>query len=106
MAETTKKAKAAKPKEAAKPQKAVRAALETTASKTTGSKATGSRKTEVKKSASKTPKAATGIAIVKPVSQEEVALLAHRFWTERGYKHGHHHEDWLRAERELRGKAS
>lgn len=40
------------------------------------------------------------------VSHEEIARLAHRYWAERGHKHGHHVEDWLRAERELFGKAS
>jgi len=40
------------------------------------------------------------------VSQEQVAQLAHRFWFERGCQHGHHEEDWFRAEQELRGKAS
>jgi hypothetical protein len=40
------------------------------------------------------------------ISHEQVAQLAYRFWTERGHKHGHHEEDWFRAERELRGKAS
>jgi hypothetical protein len=40
------------------------------------------------------------------IRQEEIAQLAHRFWTERGRRHGHHEEDWLRAERELRAKAS
>jgi hypothetical protein len=39
-------------------------------------------------------------------SYEEVAQLAHRYWVERGHKHGHHVEDWFRAEQELRGKAS
>jgi hypothetical protein len=39
-------------------------------------------------------------------SDEQVAQLAHRFWLESGRRHGHHEEDWLRAERELRGKAS
>ena len=50
--------------------------------------------------------AATGIAMVKPVSPEEVAKLAHRYWAERGYKHGQHVDDWFRAEQELRSKAS
>ncbi len=59
-----------------------------------------------KKTAAKKAEAATGIAIVKPVSREEVAALAHRFWAERGYQHGKHVEDWFRAEQELRGKAS
>jgi hypothetical protein len=40
------------------------------------------------------------------VSHEEIARLAHRYWAERGGQHGNHVEDWLRAERELRGKAS
>lgn len=40
------------------------------------------------------------------VSDDEVAKLAHRYWHERGQKHGHHEEDWYRAEQELRGKAS
>lgn len=39
-------------------------------------------------------------------SFDDVAKLAHRYWAERGHKHGHHVEDWLRAEQELRGKAS
>ena len=42
----------------------------------------------------------------RQVSQEEVARLAHRYWQERGHKHGNHMEDWFRAERELRGNAS
>jgi hypothetical protein len=39
-------------------------------------------------------------------SREEVAMLAHRFWAERGRQHGHDAEDWFRAEQELLGKAS
>jgi hypothetical protein len=40
------------------------------------------------------------------ISHDQVALLAHRFWTERGRVHGHHEEDWFRAEQALRSKAS
>ena len=40
------------------------------------------------------------------ISHEQIAQLAHRFWAERGHRHGLHEEDWLRAEQELRGKAS
>lgn len=40
------------------------------------------------------------------VPHERVAQLAHQFWAERGHQHGHHEEDWYRAEQELRGKAS
>jgi len=92
MAETIKKAKApAKPKKAAE-EKAV-------ADKPVAKKAA------VKKATSKTAEK-TGIAIVKPVTQEEVAALARHFWAEGGYRDGHHLEDWHRAEQELRGKAS
>ncbi len=41
-----------------------------------------------------------------PASHEEIAKLAHRFWSERGQPHGSHEQDWLRAEQELLGKAS
>ena len=40
------------------------------------------------------------------VSHEEIARLAHKLWAERGRQHGHDAEDWLRAEQQLRGKAS
>ena len=39
------------------------------------------------------------------ISHEQVAELAHRFWDERGHEHGHHEEDWFRAEQLLRGNA-
>jgi hypothetical protein len=39
-------------------------------------------------------------------SPEEIARLAHKYWAERGFQHGHADQDWLRAERELRGMAS
>ncbi len=47
-------------------------------------------------------------ATVTPISisREQIAQLAHQFWAESGHKHGHHEEDWFRAEQELRGKAS
>ncbi len=40
------------------------------------------------------------------ISHDQVAKLAHRFWNERGQTHGHHEEDWFRAEKALRSKAS
>jgi hypothetical protein len=40
------------------------------------------------------------------ISHDQVALLAHRFWNERGRVHGHHEEDWFRAEQALRSRAS
>ena len=63
-------------------------------------------KPTTQKAVAKKAAAKTGIAIMKPVVREEVAVLAHRFWAERGYNHGHHVEDWFRAEQALRGKAS
>lgn len=39
-------------------------------------------------------------------SYEQIAELARKYWADRGYKDGHHEEDWFRAEQELRGKAS
>lgn len=47
-----------------------------------------------------------GSAASASVSRDEIARLAHKFWAERGHQHGHHVEDWLRAEQELRKRAS
>lgn len=54
---------------------------------------------------------ATGKAQPKPINNsgpthEQIAELARKYWAERGYADGRHEEDWLRAERELRAKAS
>lgn len=43
---------------------------------------------------------------INAVTHEQIAVLAHRFWNERGRQHGHDAEDWLRAEQTLIGKAS
>lgn len=69
------------------------------------------RKTAPKKSAAAetaNPVAPNGHAAVqgRSASHEDVARLAHKYWQQRGHKHGHHEEDWYRAEQELRGKAS
>jgi len=60
-----------------------------------------------------TSKKATGVVAADPasrnhtsISDADVAQLAHSYYRERGHKHGHHIEDWFRAEQELRGKAS
>jgi hypothetical protein len=39
-------------------------------------------------------------------THEQIADLARKYWAERGYVDGHQEEDWLRAEQELRSKAS
>ena len=37
-------------------------------------------------------------------NREEIAKLAYKYYEERGYKHGYHHEDWQRAEQEIRNR--
>lgn len=73
------------------------------------------KKTTTRKKTSASAGAPTNIAskktsakafVGKGVSHEEIARLAHKFWSERGYQHGHDAEDWLRAEQTLLGKAS
>lgn len=39
------------------------------------------------------------------ISDEDVAGLAYRFWSERGRLHGHHEDDWFRAACELQNSA-
>jgi len=85
MEETTTK----KPKAPAKPRK--------TAAKKTAAPATDTALTN--------GAAHSNLTEMKP-SYDQVAMLAHRYWAERGGQHGHHVDDWLRAEQELRGKAS
>lgn len=67
------------------------------------------KKTSASASATKeiAPKRKTSAKVTAiSVSHEEIARLAHKFWTERGGQHGNDAADWLRAEQELRGKAS
>ncbi len=90
MPESVKKATTRKPRTAAT------AKAETTAAKTAPAKPAA------KKKAAPKPKS----NLVLMVSREEIAILAHRFWLERGGQHGHDAEDWLRAEQTLLGKAS
>jgi len=63
-----------------------------------------------RKAAAKTPAAkkatVTEITAAAAPSHEEVSRLAHQYWIDRGRQDGHHVQDWLRAEEELRGKAS
>lgn len=89
MAETVKKS-SAKPKAPAKPRKTA-AGKETAAEN--GTQATRSN-------------GASSNLTQMRLPHDQVARLAHKYWAERGHKHGHHEEDWYRAEQELRGKAS
>ncbi len=63
------------------------------------------RKTAAKKTAAGNGSPDNGVTEIK-FSHEQVAQLAHRYWTERGRQDGHHLEDWYRAEHELRARAS
>jgi|SRR5947209_952394 len=49
--------------------------------------------------------AAVTEVVIEP-THEEIAALAFTFWAGRGYQGGSPEEDWLRAEQELRMRAS
>ena len=51
--------------------------------------------------AEKPPESAAAAA--RQPSRDEIASLAYSYWEARGYAGGSSEEDWLRAERELRG---
>jgi len=44
-------------------------------------------------------------APVRVVKQEEIAQLAYSYWQSRGCQNGSAHEDWFRAEQELKSRA-
>jgi hypothetical protein len=58
------------------------------------------RKTTAK---AKVPAAAPEIAVP---THQEIALLAEKYWAERGWQDGAAEQDWLRAEQELMKLAS
>ena len=93
-----KTAVAAKPEAAAKPKKAAK-----TNGKTNGA-ANGS--TEVKLDNLTVMPAPATVPTAATPSFDQIASLAHRYWAERGYQHGHDAGDWFRAEQDLRAKAS
>ena len=70
-------------------------------------------KAPAKKAPAKTAPAETAQVASKPSnltvmgpSKEQIAALAHKYWADRGFKHGQDADDWFRAEQELRSKAS
>jgi hypothetical protein len=115
MAETMKKAKATvTPRQAsAKKVKAAEVA-QPKAEKTKGIELVG--KADAPKKAkvpvTKPIKAATKkknvVAISQPisVSREMIEQVAYQIWVQRGQQYGQALEDWILAERELRGRAS
>jgi hypothetical protein len=60
-------------------------------------------KTTAKRTAA--PKAKAKVTPID-INHEQIAVLAHCLFVERGRQHGHDAEDWLRAEEMLLGKAS
>ena len=47
---------------------------------------------------------ATGLVIEPAFDQETIAVLAYSYWEARGCPHDSPHEDWFRAEAELRSR--
>jgi len=48
------------------------------------------------------PEAAAAITnTVEQPTHEQIAARAYNFFIERGWRHGHHEQDWFRAEQEL-----
>ena len=105
MAKSVKKSDST-PKAAAKPRKS---AENNPAESKLAEKMSAKTQSAGKNSSAKKPVASANGATngtSSSISHDQVALLAHRFFEERGRKHGHHEEDWFRAEQELRAKAS
>jgi Protein of unknown function (DUF2934) len=48
--------------------------------------------------------AAAGAEQTHHISHDAIAKLAHSYWVARGHQGGNPHEDWIRAERELRSR--
>lgn len=93
------------------PKKKTTTKTPTKATATKAATAAKPRKTAAKKGTdvvTEIPVAVNGhlAAQERSVSHDEVARLAHTYWQQRGHRHGQHEEDWLRAEQELRRKAS
>ena len=63
-------------------------------------------KTTKPKAATKSRKPSTKKKAVAPPSHTDIALLAEKYWEERGRPNGSPELDWLRAEQELLAQAS
>lgn len=101
MADTAKKKAPAKPRKTA-----AKKTEETVENAPVAAQGTETAVAAKPKKASSGNGAAAESASEKKVSPEEVARLAHHFYTERGHQHGRHEDDWYRAEQELRKRAS
>jgi hypothetical protein len=65
-------------------------------------------KLKLTKATAKPTKKKTVTAAAKPAtpSHQEIQRLAEKYWAARGFPDGSAEQDWLRAEQELRQKAS
>ncbi len=65
-------------------------------------------KTATAKTTAQTPVAKSKVAAppVAVPTHQEIALLAEKYWAERGWQDGAAEQDWLRAEQELMKLAS
>ena len=61
--------------------------------------------TPVQSAPAKVSAVTSKVAAITP-THHEIAQLAQRYWAERGHQDGYAEQDWLRAEHELRKKAS
>jgi hypothetical protein len=112
MVDTASKAKATPRQASAKKEKTAEVA-KTAAIERKGielvAKAEAPKKTRVAAKPGKTAtKKENVVAISQPndVSREMIEQVAYQYWAQRGFQHGYALEDWLRAERELLGRAS
>jgi hypothetical protein len=85
----------AKPKKAASGEKTAKSSAALKTSRTAVKKAAPKAKTAAK--------SAIAAGIPEAVTHHQIAARAYGYFLERHGKHGHHEQDWLRAERELRG---
>jgi hypothetical protein len=47
----------------------------------------------------------TLLDLSEPEKQQKIAALAYNFWLARAFRRGSPEKDWLRADREIRGKS-
>ena len=66
-------------------------------------KASGAKRVKHTASPAEKPSEPAAAAAVRDPSPDEIARLAYSYWVARGYTGGSPEEDWLRAQRELRG---
>jgi Protein of unknown function (DUF2934) len=64
------------------------------------------RKTAAPKAKVAPAKPVTATTPIAVPTHQEIALLAEKYWAERGWQDGAAEQDWLRAERELMKLAS